>query len=301
MFTVLGIPEWRFVEKYMTWETYKGLKVLCIDCVKDFIFAENSEHTSFILELLHFDPEFRPNIEEIRSQRKKNPKEMSFTNEISKNNSQILRGINDASQENIIDLKEVDNYLTITLHQLKALTLFQGNCENIIINASYEILLQVPVHAVSDNFKAACSIDINFSQRFQINSEEFKIKYRHEPIIVNIYQSIKANTRKSKETLIGNCEIYIGLLFSSTGNSEKTDNSVYGWYNIMDGSRIVGQILIEISTELPFNKKNYGISVGYQEQGDFTSESIKVINEDLRKLNEMLAGKNIEKENREKV
>ena len=78
--------------------------------------------------------------------------------------------------------------------------MFQNKTDGVFINAGYEISLHNSIKVVSDNFLATNKITLNFKQTFKINSEDFKKKYRHDPIIINIFQGANTNSRKFKES-----------------------------------------------------------------------------------------------------
>lgn len=292
MFEVLGVPEWRCVEMYMTWETYKGLKALCEEV--DYAFKAKVEEDEVLGEMLKFSLNERPSIEEIGNIWKS----LIGTNQ--KKESEVNTSWASSQKEySVVEHKESDNVLTVILHQVKGMKVFESGCRDVVVNVAYEIDINSPVRVVSDNFAAAGKIDLNFSQNFHINSEKFKAKYRHEPIFLNVFQGVTSG-KKSRDELLGTCEVYIGLLFSSTVCSEKNDNSVYGWYNISDGAKTIGQILVEISTDQAFLHVSYPISQKLDDTSTYTSDSIRVINEDLSRLTHMLSQKNSEKEHKAK-
>lgn len=251
MFEVLGVPKWRSVEKYMTWETYKGLKVLSCDIVADNIF-DNIEYQNIILGMLNFDPDSRPKILELKRIWSPESNINDFSRDLSNytfKNHEKLHKNNDYLSLG----KKVDNTLVVVLHEIKW-EWVDGIQNKYTFNVGYEISLNSNIDVVSDNFSIQSRTEIGFSQKFKINSDDFKRKYRHKPIIVNVYQTNSIDSRKYKETLIGSSEIYIGLLFSSSESIENNDNSVYGWYNLSNQSKILGQMLLEIKTKIPFIK-----------------------------------------------
>lgn len=69
----------------------------------------------------------------------------------------------------------------------------------------------------------------------------------------------------------------------------------------MNNFQTIGQVFIEVNTEHSFSKVPYGYSVNIDENQDCSSDAIKVINQDLSSLNEMLAEKNNAKEYQNKV
>ena len=288
MFEVLGIPEWRCVEKYLTWETYKGLKMLCTQNLRPIIFKEEK---SLVFKMLDFNPKKRISSSELL---------YLFSQKVSTQNLD-LESSNTDHPKIWLQSNDINNTLNITLHQIQGLSL-SGSQENLSICVGFELFLNTQVHSISDNFNLSSKIQLNFTQRFGINSENFKEKYRHTPIIINIYKSIKCSARKSKEVLIGSAEIFIGLLFSNSSTSQN-HNSVYGWYNIANGNYIIGQILLEINTENPFsgsfieNKTEMRI----EENFDTKCDSIKDIKDDLAKLNSQLTKWGVESENNAKV
>ena len=318
MFEVLGTPEWRSVEAYMTWETYKGLKGLC-EAQESAFGAEE-----ILREMLRFDPVERCTVEELEEfwagekgskevtrevqSHAKSFGEIEFGEGEGKGKGKgkgtgtgIGIGIGRGEGEERVEAREADNVLVVCLKEIKGLRAGEQGSRDCFINVAYEIAVNSTVHVVSDNFPATGRIEMNFSQKFHINSAEFKSRYRHEPIVVNLFQNMRSGSRKSRDVLLGTCEVYIGLLFSSVASEEKSDNSVNGWYNIADNSKILGQIFVEISTEEAFNKQEYAISHKLEETSNYTSESIKIINDDLNKLNLMLSERNIEKEYKAKV
>lgn len=291
MFEVLGVPEWKLVEKYLTWETYKGLKVLSGQCLKETLFKDASP---VIFKMLDFCPERRITLNELILALSEKNRSLYDTKSSGKwSNSKK------SAQEMWGQAKEIDNSLNILVHEIIGLQL-TGSKENLSICVGYELMLNTQVHTISDNFDAGFKVKMDFSQKFGINSEDFKGKYRHLPIIINVFKSIKCSARKSKEVLLGNAEVYIGLLFSNASQN-KNDNSVYGWYNIVNGNNVIGQILLEINTEVPFGKAPLEHYCANQEVVETNCESIRDIKNDLAKLNSQLTKWGLESENNMKV
>jgi serine/threonine protein kinase len=283
MFEILGIPEWRSVEKYLTWETFKGLKMLCGNSLRETVFKTAKP---VIFKMLEFDPHRRSTVQDLISK--------NWAEEDSKDFSKISEG-----PKVWLQTKEIDNYLNIELLCLKGLNL-GGAQENLVVCLGYELLLNTQVHAISDNFDICPKIDLGFKQNFGINSELFKAKYRHTPIIINVYKSIKCSARKSKEVLIGSAEVFIGLLFSNS-SQHRNDNSVYGWYNVMNGSYIVGQILVEINTQNPFGSTSVEALYTSEESVEAKCESIRDIKDDLTRLNTQLTRWGVDSETTSKA
>lgn len=291
MFEVLGVPEWKSVEKYLTWETYKSLKVLSTQCLKETLFKESP---NTIFKMLDFNPDRRITANELQQVLSEKTRQLSDSKSSGK-----WSDAKKSSTELWGQGKEIDNFLNIQIHEILGLNI-PGSNENLVICIGYELMLNTQVHAISDNYDAGMKVKMDFSQKFGINSEDFKSKYRHTPIIINVFKSIKCSARKSKEILLGSSEVYIGLLFSNASQN-KNDNSVYGWYNIVNGNNVIGQILIEINTESPFGKAPFEPYCGNEEVVETNCESITEIKNSLAKLNTQLTNWGLESENKSKV
>jgi serine/threonine protein kinase len=162
-----------------------------------------------------------------------------------------------------IDRPAPDNTLIVSIFSLKNLAYYKYNHSdtpitfltfhiNLENRGCQEVGFSTPIRA-SENMK------INFSYEFQISSYEFKKRYRSEPILIYVYQHNEGHHTRQNETLIGVCEVYMGLLFSSF--SGECEPSVNGWYliNSPNSSTNIGQLLMEVKTRYSINQERVGL------------------------------------------
>lgn len=210
-------------------------------------------------------------------------------------------------QMKVPELKEADNGLTLIIHKAKNMDLFKYDSENYKVFLSYDVnTCGVPIKSTSQSIQAGSSIDFNFSQEFQINSQVFKQNYRHSPLVINVNQGLYDSLNRCRETLVGICEVYIGLLFASVLASSDSDASVYGWYHIISTSgQPIGQLLIEIRTRIPivqYRNDSFNLPKGLSQENEqeLDKSLLKGIEDNLTKLNTKLTSKAREKEEQDK-
>ena len=139
----------------------------------------------------------------------------------------------------------------ISIQSAINLNLFKYCSEEYFLSFSFDLDISNVIQSSSVGpFKAGSSLQINYKKEFLINSEDFKKKYRTNPLIIKVTQSL-INGEKKREDLLGVCEAYLGLLFSSAYSQNALDSSVNGWYHITSGKGIIGQLQIEIKTKTP--------------------------------------------------
>lgn len=163
-----------------------------------------------------------------------------------------------------IDRPVPDNTLIVSIYNLKNLAYYKymNPADSPITFLTFHINLEsrgCQEVGVSTPIRASENIKVNFTYEFQISSFEFKKRYRSEPILIYVYQHSEGNHTRQNETLLGVCEVYMGLLFSSFAvNSEP---SVNGWYliNSPNSSNNIGQLLIEVKTRYSINQERVGL------------------------------------------
>ena len=148
---------------------------------------------------------------------------------------------------------DIDNTLTLTIICLKNLQHFKyaHELEGAIdyeLSFAYELDSKGTGRVVTPPFRAAERVNIGHVQEFHINSEQFRKAHRHQPIVISVLLSTAQG-----EDLLGVCEVYLGLLFSSFGDS----SCVRGWYHILpEGSGApLGQLEVEVRTRLPMTSR----------------------------------------------
>jgi len=147
------------------------------------------------------------------------------------------------------DSVDIDNTLTITIVCLKNLHHFKyaHELEGTIdyhLSFAYELDSRGAGRVVTPGYRAAERVTVGHVQEFHINSEQFRRAHRHQPIVISVLLGSEQG-----EDLLGVCEVYLGLLFSSLGDS----SCVRGWYHIMpeSSSAPMGQMEVEVRTRLP--------------------------------------------------
>ncbi|CAG9335461.1 unnamed protein product [Blepharisma stoltei] len=210
-------------------------------------------------------------------------------------------------QMRVSELKPADNTLTVTVHRAKNMDLYKYDSDNIKLSFEFDVnTCGVPIKAKSSLFQASLMIPVNFTQEFQINSELFKKNYRHDPLVISVNQCIFDLSNRCRETMIGICEVYIGLLFASVLSTADADSSVYGWYHVVSTSgQPLGQLLIEIRTRIPIvqmKSESANFARGNKQEASLEADKslLQGIEENLSKLNIKLNSKAKEREVQEK-
>lgn len=99
---------------------------------------------------------------------------------------------------------------------------------------------------------ASDTLKFDYQSRFRINSADFKSKYRHHPLKLYLHQkSLTPKPHKAQDAVLGVCKVYVGLLFVATKTA--SDAAVSGWFHVLaeTSGAILGQMLVEVSTERP--------------------------------------------------
>lgn len=254
MFEVLGIPVFQDVEDFITWENYKEIKALA---------KQNSENSSLFSGLEDFEENILRAMLTFAVEKRIDARGVTcfpWQNEsvkeiVSENKSvQSKYSIFDKKIENFPNEPRSDNTLTVAIISAINLELFKYCQDEYFLSFGYEIEVgNEVVFSSTGLIKASGALQINFVKEFAINSENFKKKYRTSPILIKVSQSLmsgKGNCKK-REDVLGVCEAYLGLLFSSSGGNQ---NSVQGWYHIMSGKGVIGQLQLEIKTKTPISQ-----------------------------------------------
>ena len=282
MFEVLGVPQFQDVEDYITWENYKEIKSLAIQTnepIKNIIFNSlTGKEREIFMNMLCFAVDKRIDSKAVASFPWKDEESYleSVTNDIIpgpyeyEDNPVIKSGYSSfklplkhekmdsfeykKSEElpkpvlKTPDL-ELDNTLYISIQSAINLDLFKYQQDSCCLIFSFDLDILNTIHSsTTAAFKAASSIQISYKTEIPINSEDFKKKYRTNPLLIKVSQSL-TNGNKKREDVLGVCEAYLGLLFGSTNTGGNSDNSVTGWYHIISGKEIIGQLLLEIKTK----------------------------------------------------
>ena len=321
MFEVLGIPGFQEIEDYMTWENYKELKMLAkqnseIEESSVFSGLEEKEQ-GLVLAMLNFAVDKRisagtisnfswnsegffenlsEDINSLTPEPNLHSANVSSSKLAVKDTTFHSHQKSDPVKSPFPELR-TDNTLTVSIISGINLDLFRYCQDDYYLSFSFDLDLGGNIcQSTTGPLKASGSLPINFTKEFPINSEDFKKKYRTNPVVIKVSQSLisgNESNKRRREDGLGVCEAYFGLLFSAANSAGNCDNSVQGWYHITSGKGVIGQLLIEFKTKTPVSQGETGKrSLGFVDGPRPERSLINEINQDMGNLTAQLKEKN---------